>query len=396
MSGAGFVLTINLAVSGLFALAFLTLAAHYKASSAALWFAGGYGLAIAYFVLEFILPYQANPYPVVLAAFGAFLGALMLAVVGIARRYRVSAPWQALLAVGAFSLALNAYGLTLPRASFARQMAYQFPYFLTEGLAALTILRSRQRSGLDLIFFTVIGLSACHYLAKPFIAQIVGGVGNSPQAYVFSQYALFSQATGAVLVVATGLCGLLMLSRDMLEEARRDSETDRLSGLCNRRGFEDRATPCLRLSHNVALVVSDLDGFKRINDSHGHESGDRVIQSFSAILTRSAPAGATCGRMGGEEFAILLPGANLAAARLFAETVRSAFAAIPVAGLGEERFTASFGLTVMEPGDTLSDMLRRADIALYKAKHAGRNCVCIAPATGQGNVWREPMALQQA
>ncbi|TIO39496.1 MAG: GGDEF domain-containing protein, partial [Mesorhizobium sp.] len=122
----------------------------------------------------------------------------------------------------------------------------------------------------------------------------------------------------------------------------------------------------------VALVIADLDHFKRINDSYGHACGDRVIETFAGLLREAAAEHHVAGRIGGEEFAIL-PGTNLAAARLFAEGARSAFGGLPIEGLpADHRCSASFGVAELAVDEDFSDLLRRADEALYAAKNAGR------------------------
>ena len=100
-----------------------------------------------------------------------------------------------------------------------------------------------------------------------------------------------------------------------------------------------------RLGVPVSLVISDLDHFKAVNDTFGHAAGDTVIVTFAGFLRSAMAEHHVAGRIGGEEFAILLPGTNLVAARLFAEGARSAFAALTVDGMPEtKRFTASFGV----------------------------------------------------
>jgi diguanylate cyclase (GGDEF)-like protein len=377
MSGAAIVLAINIAVAGLFCLAFLIIAANHKRNTAAQWFALGYGFAIAYFLFEFLLPGQADPRPAYLAGFAAFLLALIASVIGVAQRYQVVVPWTLLGVTLSLALIANWAGLSLERSSLLRQVLYQAPFFICCALASWLILRARHRNRIDRAFFGLMALSALYYISKPFLAALVGGVGDRPQAYANTAYALYSQGSGAVLAVASGLAGLLILTRDMLSDATEASRTDRLSGLLNRRGFEDHAAAILATpeGQTAALVVCDLDYFKTVNDSFGHQSGDKVIAEFAGHLRAQAPEGALCCRMGGEEFAVLLPGSTMVLGRLYAEAVRAAFAGTPIEGLGSERFTASFGVTTRRRTDTLSDMLRRADTALYEAKAAGRDRV---------------------
>jgi diguanylate cyclase (GGDEF)-like protein len=178
---------------------------------------------------------------------------------------------------------------------------------------------------------------------------------------------------------------MVMIVRDVLADATAKSETDGLSGLLNRRGFELHAQDTLRHAARqgmtTSLVIADLDDFKSINDSFGHASGDRVIEAFAALLREAASGNGVVGRIGGEEFAILLPGSHLAAARLFAEGTRSAFGALPIAGLPDDRrCTASFGVAELNPGERFSELMSRADHALYGAKKGGRDRVLISSA----------------
>ena len=128
---------------------------------------------------------------------------------------------------------------------------------------------------------------------------------------------------------------------------------------------------------SLSLIVCDIDYFKLINDTHGHALGDRVIAVFADELRRTAAAkGGIAARMGGEEFAVLLPGHTIQSAWRFAERARLSCAdiSLPTSG-GEVTFTVSFGVTEMEFDDFFSDVYKRADAALYEAKKNGRNCV---------------------
>ena len=132
-------------------------------------------------------------------------------------------------------------------------------------------------------------------------------------------------------------------------------------------------------------MIADLDQFKSINDTYGHASGDRIIQAFGELVSRTAGGREVAARLGGEEFAVLLPGLDLASARLFAEGVRMTFAGLAVDGLPAfHRSTASFGVAEIGPSETLESLMRRSDEALYMAKHAGRDRVRVSPPTLAG------------
>ena len=155
------------------------------------------------------------------------------------------------------------------------------------------------------------------------------------------------------------------------------ADHDGLTGLRNHRSFHDLLEHHLASMsarpEPVALLLVDLDHFKEINDSHGHLVGDEVLQSVTAAIRGAIRDGDHAGRVGGEEFCILLPGAGPDDARAVAERVRSAVAAIT----GPAAVTTSIGLSSGTTGETTArELLDRADGALYEAKRAGRNRVC--------------------
>jgi diguanylate cyclase (GGDEF)-like protein len=399
MSGAGFILAINLFVAALFAVAFFLVAANNKSDRVAVWFGLAYFFGIGYYVFEFLLPLQASPKLAGFLAFASFLGAVSSITVGITRRYRMTVEWPLLGAAIAFALGANWFAFDLPRDSVARQLMYQAPYAFMQALCALVIVRSGRRQALDIGLLVLFSASALQFLSKPLIAQLTGGPGASARDYIGTDYALYSQSLGTILAVATGLLMLTVLVRDMLVDVTARSETDLLSGLYNRRGFDDRVEPGLlgtnRGGLQAALIACDLDHFKSVNDTWGHEMGDRVIEAFGKLLRTTAPQRGVAARLGGEEFAIFLPGAPLAAARLYAENLRAAFAALPIPGVPDgTRFTASFGVAESSASESLSDLRRRADNALYAAKKSGRNRVCVAAPTAIDTMPSHPFVAE--
>ena len=391
MSGANFILLINLSVAGLLAASFMAVAFHDVCRAPARWFALGYLLGMAYSAIEFSIPAFTDARIPVVTAFAVFLGATIAFNVGLARKYGVVPPWPPML----FSLVAATIAVyfvqDLPRQSLARIVAYQLPYAVMQFVGLAIVWSSRQRRGrLDRILMAVLAASGVQFASKPFIAHALGGWGANPQAYLQSSYALVSQSLGTVFALALALLMLAILVREVLAEVTSKSETDTLSGLLNRGAFTRQAELALlgavRQGVPVALVIADLDHFKRINDSFGHASGDHVIETFAGFLREAAAGHHVAGRIGGEEFAIILPGTNLAAARLFAEGTRSAFGTLPIDGLpAGNRCTASFGVAEHHPSETIADLMRRADEALYLAKNAGRDCV--RASAGPGGEW---------
>ena len=384
MDSANYILGINLFVAGLLAAAFLMIALHDAGRISARWMALAYLIGMAYLAIEFVIPVFNDARPVVVIAFAVFLGATIAFNAGLAHKYGIGAPWAPMLA---FLLAASVavyFVQDLPRQSFTRMMAYQLPYAAMQLVGLAIVWSSRQRRGaLDYLLMGVLGASSLQFLSKPFIAHVMGGWGANPQSYLESRYALVSQSLGTIFSLALALMILVILVRDVFAEMTSRSETDTLSGLLNRGGFTKHAQLALREAMRrgvpVALVIADIDHFKAINDSFGHASGDRVIEVFAGFLREAAADHHVAGRIGGEEFAILLPGTNLAAARLFAEGARSAFGSLPILGLPpNRRCTASFGVAELAAGEKFDNLMRRADSALYQAKNGGRDCVRVA------------------
>jgi len=382
MSAATFVLAINLFIAAIFAVSFGVVAAYQKMSDAARWMSAAYALGIFNVILEFVLPFQQDPRLVGIAIFLDFLLATLLMVVGLAKHYRLAVPWRLLGGILVFSTAIIVAIIGWPRDSFARMVLYQSPYALVMAVGAWVILRQRHKRTLDLILATLFALSALQFLAKPLLAAAIGS-GARPQDYIASTYAAISQTVGAFLLIANGLLILLILVRDLMEEMTARSETDKLSGLYNRRGFDDRVGPGIAMLRRTglpgAMIIADLDNFKAINDSHGHDSGDEVIAAFARLLKEAAGEHFVVGRLGGEEFGIFMPGVEASGARLFAENVRTRFGAVEFPFLDHgTRATVSMGVAQIGPGDSHSDALRRADAALYQAKRDGRDRVQVA------------------
>ncbi|MFN3686259.1 diguanylate cyclase domain-containing protein [Salinarimonas sp.] len=152
---------------------------------------------------------------------------------------------------------------------------------------------------------------------------------------------------------------------------------DPLTGLPNRRSFHDRLAQALETG-GCALLVVDLDGFKPVNDAHGHEAGDRLLVAIAERLQACAGPAGFVARLGGDEFAVILPAAEVA--RAAAEEIVRAVSAPVTLGDVTVAIGASVGLAEARPGETGDALLRRADGALYDAKRRGRRRVCDAPA----------------
>jgi diguanylate cyclase (GGDEF)-like protein len=165
------------------------------------------------------------------------------------------------------------------------------------------------------------------------------------------------------------------------QELRRLAETDPLTALLNRRSLIEKANAVIAggdaAGEEISLFVVDLDHFKQINDGHGHAAGDAVIRAFADLLLGHMRANSLVSRLGGEEFAVVLPRAGASEALRIAERFQALLRAthLPVTEDFDLQVTASIGVATRLPGEDFSAFLARADKALYRAKHDGRNCV---------------------
>ena len=183
--------------------------------------------------------------------------------------------------------------------------------------------------------------------------------------------------------IGVGLFSVFLVAADLAENMRMLATSDELTGMYNRRGFEDSADRAIRNAQRqrqpLAVVVADIDNFKTINDRHGHSAGDRALKHFANRLERLVRRGDLIGRIGGEEFALLLVNTRAQDAVEVVERIRRDIAAMPVEGPGKIEMTASFGVTGLRPGDiALAALLSRADRALYRSKIDGRDRVTSA------------------
>ncbi|SDD19449.1 diguanylate cyclase (GGDEF) domain-containing protein [Sphingomonas sp. YR710] len=185
------------------------------------------------------------------------------------------------------------------------------------------------------------------------------------------------------IFIGVGLFAVLLVAADLAERMRALAVSDLLTGIPNRRGFEEAAERAIRNAQRqrqpLTLVVSDIDRFKAINDRYGHVAGDRAIQHFARRLERIVRRGDLIGRIGGEEFALVLVNTDSLDAMEVVERIRSDVAAVAVEGPDPIVMTASFGVTNLRPDDvTLANLFARADRALYRSKIEGRDRVTCA------------------
>jgi diguanylate cyclase (GGDEF)-like protein len=183
------------------------------------------------------------------------------------------------------------------------------------------------------------------------------------------------------LMIAVAMFQTVLMRSDVKHRA--EAVIDPLTGMLNRKALARRVEELAQQSQiarqPIGLIAGDIDHFKQVNDSHGHAAGDAVLEAVAYELRKTLRAFDLFYRTGGEEFLVLLPGADLAHTTELAEALRAAVAREP---LGGHRVTMSFGAAASAPDQVFDyeTVFGAADAALYEAKHSGRNRVCPPPA----------------
>ncbi len=179
-----------------------------------------------------------------------------------------------------------------------------------------------------------------------------------------------------VLYLAIALSGLFLLMTDRTTALSRLARHDPLTGLLNRGGFREALAERLGASNAGCIAIGDIDHFKRINDQHGHAAGDHALRLVARTLRLGAHDDMLVARIGGEEFAIFLPGFALERAERFVERLRAGVATVALPGHPGVGVTMSFGVASCRGSDDgLDGVIARADAALYRAKTGGRDRV---------------------
>lgn len=200
------------------------------------------------------------------------------------------------------------------------------------------------------------------------VLHVTGPDGEPPEAGLIEQ-----------LGVLAGQAGARIGALRTLESTRLEAATDTLTGLANRRALESQVRDLLRVGTTFVLAVADLDHFKSLNDTYGHEMGDRALVLFSNVLLDNVRDHDVVARLGGEEFVLVFPQTPVSPAIDAIERIRNALARA-VAANGFPSFTCSFGLTHSSVAGDVEGVIRIADAGLLMAKEMGRDRVVVADA----------------
>ncbi len=347
---------------------------------AALFWAGGYLSA----ALGFLAPLlqAVAPVPMVaMTADAAFLSAFLFYSHGLTTHF--DAPRHLVLRLG---IAVAAYGAIAYAVFVAQSLRVElFVSDIACSLLLATALLSSWRRAATWVDRALLGAVVFVMLettVRTIVFFVMAG-SLAMDAFIGSPYAFVMQVTATIGALLLALTALASVALRIVERYRKASEEDPLTGLLNRRGFEQLLGANGHAGKNeAAIVVADIDWFKSINDRFGHAAGDEAIREVADLLRTLAWPGVAVARFGGEEFIAYLPNCRLQDAHMLANTVRLALSERDLGRIGIDRsMTASFGVAVTAAGDhTIHDAISRADRLLYLAKSNGRNRVVSSPA----------------
>ena len=301
----------------------------------------------------------------------------LVAIIGFQRRNREAgtAVWERWF-TGTLVMASLVWGVggwlvmsTVPR--FHQAMIFLFLVGMAGGTAALY---SAQRLGATLAVFGFLIPSALWAALQPDVQLRVIAI---------AAFILAVASARAIGFLAAFIRRTFELSNEVemaRQEAERLARTDDLTGLLNRRAFHEVGgyliAQARRHERPIAMLLVDVDLLKEINDNHGHVAGDAALQTIAEVLRRSGRRIDVVGRIGGDEFTVLMPDSTAEAASTLAERIRAGVSELSVTHEGTEiPLTCSIGVASGDAVESLEQLLRRADQALYGAKDAGRDRV---------------------
>lgn len=272
-------------------------------------------------------------------------------------------------------LALGYFTLISPHLGMQRGIGPGYATIvLALGIHALLQV-DRRLTAIELSGICVLGIFGLIQAVSFLFAMLQGPHGDESWMLIYRDVRVLGLPA---IYACVGIFLVFLLADDLASEMRHLAITDPLTGIFNRRGFEDAAegeiARSARRRRPLAIVIADIDRFKAINDAYGHAIGDRALQDFVWLCRGALRAQDLFGRLGGEEFAIVLPDTTAQDALTKIEALRVNLRGSGCAELGGGMLTASFGVAMREHDDeSIGDILRRADQALYMSKSRGRD-----------------------
>ncbi|MEM9312219.1 MAG: GGDEF domain-containing protein [Pseudomonadota bacterium] len=369
---------VNPLIALIFATTFLAIWSRDRTRKEMLAFAGGYvGLGLG-FLWSQLAPLDAGRWMLNLTNIPYFLSSWMV-IWGAARRVGATVPTPLILTVGGSFFALLGskflFGADINAELYISNTCYAILFLL----GAQATAASRKDSLANTLVFWLLAATSFQFFVRPNITMMAEGPLNY-ETYRESAYYSILNAVAALNSLGLAIAIINAAVSDTLTRERAEIALDPLSGVLTRRAFEARVKAALERAQteraDLSLIIADIDHFKQVNDIWGHQIGDRAIRSFGLMIGEAVREYDVVGRIGGEEFCVLIWNARPTAALAMAERLRVKTTQLEIDDDPlNVRLTASFGVAEHRSGEVYESLFRRADKALYGAKKDGRNRV---------------------
>ncbi len=367
--------------AAVFAITFFILWSRDRTRQATLAMALGYTcLSLGFFISQ-LTPVSLGRANVSLTNIPYTIGCILM-VWGILNRVSIQVPMRALTGIAVLGGGLGIVSLLFGNNIEADLYIANTTYGLIFGVAALLIAQKPNNDLIEKVVMWVIIVNVMQLFMRPPLSFMFSpdiGVSDYRESVYYIALTLVMGVGSMVL----GLSLIAACIKDQFNAVHENFAHDKLSGLLTRPAFEARVEKAIAKAQRqdvpIALIIGDIDHFKQVNDIWGHQVGDDAIEAFGSLVLDTVRDTDICGRVGGEEFCILIWDADSKVARSLSERLRIGVTGIRVNGMGDSNhLTASFGATDFEAGDTYGELFGRADKALYQAKNSGRNAVCMS------------------
>lgn len=314
----------------------------------------------------------------------AWIGAVSAVYVGIRQFFGLTPHIERIAIAAVCAAALLVLSIFVLHSELLRMAVFSVYTCVGLGVAGVVILRKRDRiqtQGVVVYAATaILSLAALHVLR---LLIYLGGVAPVMSMLAPSPWGLFFMVCGAVTVPAVFLALLLLIQTSLAEQMQAALTFDNLTKAYSRRSIlaalDYELQRCARSGSGLGVLLLDIDHFKAVNDQYGHAAGDMALRHFSQRVQSTVRVTDRFGRLGGEEFVLLMYDCPPTRALRQAQRVREAVSQTPLSIDGAlVHMTVSGGLASFQHGDTADEILARADAALYRAKEAGRNQIQVA------------------
>ncbi|KWV92612.1 diguanylate cyclase [Erythrobacter sp. YT30] len=370
---------VNPLIALIFAVTFFAIWQRERSRKEVLAFAGAYLMLGIGFLISQLMPVGYGRPGLSITNIPYFTGTVLL-IWAAASRVGARLPFTLIWSAGAIGAVLIVVGQLFSKFESSDLYIANTLYGILFMLGAQATASTRDHSIANKLVFWMLALTAVQFFVRPTLSFMIEGALEH-ETYKQSAYYSALNATVAVNSLGLAIAFIAACVTDAFTAEKQTMVTDPLTGLLTRRAFEEEVNEAILRSHEkqtpLSMIVGDIDHFKNVNDIWGHQIGDVAISEFGQLINRTIRSGDFAGRIGGEEFCILVYDCDESGAVRLAERLRTE---TPNIRLGADttldvRISASFGVAGLRPGEGYKSLFARADSSLYEAKQNGRNRV---------------------